>query len=518
MDAYIDTTTNLAHTMKSVSLTISLESIVVEDFRTGSVSLVRTFSAIPRFFCFTAFPPRCLIALTIFGTVVITSGFTFCEATVSSRDDMQQRLRRAGHNLLPGRRVLTLQMLLNHRLSSVSFASAGDAEMLDFVCYIAKDTSENRICYVFQCSDGVSREFIASIGRVFRLVYQVRIFSALSFPPFIVTGDMATVETIAWSDHWPSYTLLHDDAVNFRRFRCFAYKFCQLEMEFVYGVPFFVGLDVDTEFRRTNPLLQSSMLGKTSSPSAFQQKVPCTKLLSTDFEPPLPTAPAPPEASPLCDFATWNAAPTTAATTTACPPPTSQKPPFDAFSDNSAWPSSNNASLGLDDSRARLPPRPVPANGSGQFPSVQPVPVAPAPTTTNLSFPVDFSDPPASTPLEPIGEPWYLGRLSRQEAESLLQFDGDFLVRSSTQQLGQYVLSGMHSGKRRHLLLVNPDGQAIFLIFEPERKVFTHLAQVRTKDRIFSSIQDLIDYHLRSGAPIRSSDSELKLVFPVSRP
>uniref|UniRef100_A0A0V0J8Y7 SHC-transforming protein 1 n=1 Tax=Schistocephalus solidus TaxID=70667 RepID=A0A0V0J8Y7_SCHSO len=353
MDAYIDTTTNLAHTMKSVSLTISLESIVVEDFRTGS-------------------------------------------------------------------------MLLNHRLSSVSFASAGDAEMLDFVCYIAKDTSENRICYVFQCSDGVSREFIASIGRVFRLVYQ--------------------------------------------------------------------------EFRRTNPLLQSSMLGKTSSPSAFQQKVPCTKLLSTDFEPPLPTAPAPPEASPLCDFATWNAAPTTAATTTACPPPTSQKPPFDAFSDNSAWPSSNNASLGLDDSRARLPPRPVPANGSGQFPSVQPVPVAPAPTTTNLSFPVDFSDPPASTPLEPIGEPWYLGRLSRQEAESLLQFDGDFLVRSSTQQLGQYVLSGMHSGKRRHLLLVNPDGQ------------------VRTKDRIFSSIQDLIDYHLRSGAPIRSSDSELKLVFPVSRP
>ncbi|BHF64355.1 SHC (Src y 2 domain containing) transforming protein [Sparganum proliferum] len=357
MDPYIDTNTNLAHTMKSVSLTISLESIVVEDFRSGSV-------------------------------------------------------------------------LLNHRLSSVSFASAGDAEMLDFVSYIAKDTSENRICYVFQCSDGVSRDFIASIGRVFRLVYQ--------------------------------------------------------------------------EFRRTNPLLQTSMLARTSSPSNSQQNMTCTKFPFSDLETSLPTAPTPPEASALCDFATWNVAKTTTTTTTTapCPPPTSQKPLFDVFSNNSAWPPGINSPLVLDDGRARLPPRPVPVNGSGQFSSVQPAPVASAaaaPAATSLPFAVNFSDPPTSTPLEPIGEPWYLGRLSRQEAESLLQFDGDFLVRSSTQQPGQYVLSGMHSGKRRHLLLVNPDGQ------------------VRTKDRIFGSIQDLIDYHLRSGAPIRSADSELKLVFPVSR-
>lgn len=64
-----------------------------------------------------------------------------------------------------------------------------------------------------------------------------------------------------------------------------------------------------------------------------------------------------------------------------------------------------------------------------------------------------------STSLEPIGEPWYVGRVSRQRAEALLQYDGDFLVRASTQQVSQFVLSGVQNGKKRHLLLINPEGQ-----------------------------------------------------------
>lgn len=40
--------------------------------------------------------------------------------------------------------------------------------------------------------------------------------------------------------------------------------------------------------------------------------------------------------------------------------------------------------------------------------------------------------------------------------------------------------------------------------------------QVRTKERVFDSIQHLIDYHVQNGAPIRSLDSEIKLIFPVS--
>ncbi|MGH0180058.1 UNVERIFIED_CONTAM: hypothetical protein FKN15_019394 [Acipenser sinensis] len=55
-------------------------------------------------------------------------------------------------------------------------------------------------------------------------------------------------------------------------------------------------------------------------------------------------------------------------------------------------------------------------------------------------------------------EPWYHGEMSRKEAEQLLKDDGDFLVRKSTTNPGSYVLTGMHNGQSKHLLLVDPEG------------------------------------------------------------
>lgn len=100
--------------------------------------------------------------------------------------------------------------------------------------------------------------------------------------------------------------------------------------------------------------------------------------------------------------------------------------------------------------------------------------------------------------LEPIGEPWYVGPMSRSDAERLLRYEGDFLVRASQHQLGQFVLSGLQENKCRHLLLADPNGQ------------------VRTRERVFDSIQHLIDHHVQNGLPIRSADSEIRLIFPVS--
>lgn len=48
--------------------------------------------------------------------------------------------------------------------------------------------------------------------------------------------------------------------------------------------------------------------------------------------------------------------------------------------------------------------------------------------------------------------------MSRRDAEKLLVRDGDFLVRESTTNPGQYVLTGMHCGLPKHLLLVDPEG------------------------------------------------------------
>lgn len=56
------------------------------------------------------------------------------------------------------------------------------------------------------------------------------------------------------------------------------------------------------------------------------------------------------------------------------------------------------------------------------------------------------------------GQTWYHGKMSRRDAEKLLKEDGDFLVRKSTTNPGSYVLTGMHNGLAKHLLLVDPEG------------------------------------------------------------
>ncbi|TFK15639.1 SHC-transforming protein 3 [Platysternon megacephalum] len=96
-------------------------------------------------------------------------------------------------------------------------------------------------------------------------------------------------------------------------------------------------------------------------------------------------------------------------------------------------------------------------------------------------------------------EPWYQGEMSRKEAEQLLKKCGDFLVRKSTTNPGSYVLTGMHNRQAKHLLLVDPEGT------------------VRTKDRVFDSISHLINHHLENNLPIVSAGSELCLQQPVER-
>lgn len=102
-----------------------------------------------------------------------------------------------------------------------------------------------------------------------------------------------------------------------------------------------------------------------------------------------------------------------------------------------------------------------------------------------------------STPLE--SEVWYHGPMSRAEAELLLEDEGNFLVRESKSKAGQYVLSGVQNGQPRHLLLVDPEGK------------------VRTKDREFSSVQELVVYHVNNALPIISSGSQVTITHPVHR-
>lgn len=124
---------------------------------------------------------------------------------------------------------------------------------------------------------------------------------------------------------------------------------------------------------------------------------------------------------------------------------------------------------------------------------------APPPVEDQWPSPPTRRAPIAPTEEQLRQEPWYHGQMSRRAAERLLRADGDFLVRDSVTNPGQYVLTGMHAGQPKHLLLVDPEGV------------------VRTKDVLFESISHLIDYHLQNGQPIVAAESELHLRGAVKR-
>lgn len=93
---------------------------------------------------------------------------------------------------------------------------------------------------------------------------------------------------------------------------------------------------------------------------------------------------------------------------------------------------------------------------------------------------------------------WFHGKINREEAERRLKYQGDYLVRSHGN--GQFVLSCMDSGSVRHLLLVDPQGQ------------------IRTRDRKFVSITDLVTHYATSGECIVSEGCTLRIIRPVPQP
>ncbi|KAF5295919.1 hypothetical protein FQR65_LT10350, partial [Abscondita terminalis] len=63
----------------------------------------------------------------------------------------------------------TCQIIANHEMPQISFASGGDTDTLDFVAYIAKDINDWRACYVLECGGGLAKDVISTIGQAFEL-------------------------------------------------------------------------------------------------------------------------------------------------------------------------------------------------------------------------------------------------------------------------------------------------------------------------------------------------------------
>lgn len=70
------------------------------------------------------------------------------------------------------RSPLCPQVIAQHSMPNISFASGGDSDMSDFVAYVAKDSAHGRACYVLDCLSGRAQEVISTIGQAFELRFK----------------------------------------------------------------------------------------------------------------------------------------------------------------------------------------------------------------------------------------------------------------------------------------------------------------------------------------------------------
>ncbi|XP_031162868.1 SHC-transforming protein 2 isoform X1 [Sander lucioperca] len=380
----------------------------------------------------------------------------------------------------------TRQVIAHHPMQSISFASGGDTDTPDYVAYVAKDPVNQRACHILECSDGLAQSVISTIGQAFELQFKQYLHS----PPKTMASMERSVRTEEpmWGD---------DEDFS--------------EHDYYNSIPGKeppVGGVVDSRLRPSGALLghihtqpQSKTAAQMGSPVRREQ------------------ASYPP--GQLCYELHWDTETTSSSGLTAdgylC---ADGQPPGSRDYEEHQY--VNTQSLENLDSLAQRPngrkgPR-APDSPKKDLFDMRPFEdalklheacggaVGAAAGGGGVRVLEDQwpSPPRRRAPVAPNEEQlrretWYHSRMSRRDAEKILVRDGDFLVRESTTNPGQYVLTGMHCGLPKHLLLVDPEGV------------------VRTKDMLFESISHLISYHLKNELPIVAAESELHLKQVVRR-
>nr|XP_055103609.1 SHC-transforming protein 2 isoform X1 [Symphalangus syndactylus] len=343
----------------------------------------------------------------------------------------------------------TRQVIANHHMPSISFASGGDTDMTDYVAYVAKDPINQRACHILECCEGLAQSIISTVGQAFELRFKQYLHSPpkVALPPERLAGP----EESAWGDE--------EEALDHNYYNSIPGK-----------EPPLGGL-VDSRLALTQPCALTA-LSQGPSPSLRDARSLPWDVGSTGTAPPgdgyvQADARGPPDHEEHLYVNTQGLD----------APEPEDSPKKDLFD---MRPFEDALKLHECSVAAGVTAAPLPLEDQWPSPPTRRAPVAP--TEEQLRQ-----------------EPWYHGRMSRRAAERMLRADGDFLVRDSVTNPGQYVLTGMHAGQPKHLLLVDPEGV------------------VRTKDVLFESISHLIDHHLQNGQPIVAAESELHLRGVVSR-
>ncbi|KAG8230932.1 hypothetical protein J437_LFUL002965 [Ladona fulva] len=64
------------------------------------------------------------------------------------------------------------KVIADHEMPTISFASGGDPDTLDFIAYVAKDAKHGRACFVLECGGGLAQDVITTVGQAFELRFK----------------------------------------------------------------------------------------------------------------------------------------------------------------------------------------------------------------------------------------------------------------------------------------------------------------------------------------------------------
>ncbi|NWS60759.1 SHC3 protein, partial [Chunga burmeisteri] len=368
----------------------------------------------------------------------------------------------------------TKQIIANHHMQSISFASGGDPDTTDYVAYVAKDPVNRRACHILECCDGLAQDVISTIGQAFELRFKQYLRCPSKIPTFhdrMQSFDEPWMEEDNEATEHPYYNNIPN------------------KMPPPGGF-----IDARLQARLPNAADTAQSAAGVGGEQTYYQ----SRHLGDKFSENWHHGPVKQGSLDICGMPEGKSQVT----------PTAEMPTYvntqhiniEALLALQADAESTFSGT-VDDTKESSP-------GKDLFdmkPFEDALKNQMSEAALRKSTPTGCTSPLLSraadwTVAEELStEPWYQGEMSRKEAEQLLKKCGDFLVRKSTTNPGSYVLTGMHNGQAKHLLLVDPEGT------------------VRTKDRVFDSISHLINHHLENNLPIVSSGSELCLQQPAER-
>ncbi|NWR87633.1 SHC4 protein, partial [Furnarius figulus] len=307
--------------------------------------------------------------------------------------------------------VDTQQIIANHHMQSISFASGGDPDTTDYVAYVAKDPVNQRACHILECPNGMAQEVINTIGQAFELRFR----QYLKNPSSLVTSNESEAPNTNGS------------AGNSQEREDHEYYNEIPGKEPPTGGVLDVRTKVPTDQRAKCPIQYKKEYCSTGSPTFINIYENCPEENKTVGN---------------CDERSQK----TKKEATLLKP--TYKP--DLF-DDPCYINTQSLQPAVSTARGTAPAQ---SRGSPLRQPKLPEAVQQSATSSTAGLCVL---PQIKQQLK--NEDCYHGKLNRKAAESLLVNDGDFLVRESTTSPGQYVLSGLQGGQAKHLLLVDPEGK-----------------------------------------------------------